>query len=244
MVEQARPGADVDNDYLLQFNATCRKCLHACLSSINGLVLNTMTKSYHHGNLREALVEAAIPVLRNKGVVGLSLRELAVALGVSHGAPYRHFRNKTMLLEAIAATGFVALRDTCQRAASDYPEDPRRQLFEAGMGYVFYVSRNPEVADLMFRPSLPLSGHSEELQQAAEGALSSLTGIIEKGQRTGDFAPGDSGDLVMTSLSTVHGLAAFIASGLFVDANASEEMVSALGERVYATLLQGLLNPP
>ena len=202
--------------------------------------LNTMTKSYHHGNLREALIEAAIPVLRSKGIVGLSLRELAITLDVSHGAPYRHFRNKAVLLEAIAATGFVALRDICQRAASDYPQDPRRQLYEAGMGYVFYVSRNPEIAELMFRPSLPPGSNSEELQQAAEGAISSLTGIIENGQREGVFAPGDTGDLVLTSLSTVHGLAAFIASGLFVDADTSDEIISALGKRVYATLLQGL----
>lgn len=199
-----------------------------------------MKKSYHHGNLREALIEVAIPVLSNKGVIGLSLRELAISLGVSHGAPYRHFRNKAALLEAIAATGFVALRDICQRAASDYPQDPRRQLYEAGMGYVFYVSRNPEIADLMFRPSLPRSEHCEQLQQAAGDAISSLTTIIESGKRAGVFVQRDTDDLVLTSLSAVHGLAAFIASGLFVDANAPAELVTALGERVYTTLLQGL----
>jgi len=199
-----------------------------------------MTKSYHHGNLHEALIEAAIPVLKNKGVVGLSLRELAISLGVSHGAPYRHFRNKGALLEAIAATGFVTLGDICQRAVADYPKDPRRQLYEAGMGYVFYVSRNPEIADLMFRPSLPRSEHCDELQQAAEVAISSLTTIIEGGKRAGVFVQRDTDDLVLTSLSAVHGLSAFIASGLFVDANVPEELVTALGERVYSTLLQGL----
>ena len=199
-----------------------------------------MTKSYHHGNLREALIEAAIPVLKEKGVVGLSLRELAISLGVSHGAPYRHFGNKAALLESIAAKGFVALADICQRAEVGYPQDPRRQLYEAGMGYVFFVSRNTEIADLMFRPSLPRSEHCEELQQAAEGAISSLTKIIERGKGAGVFVQRDTGDLVLTSLAAVHGLAAFIASGLFVDAAASEELVTALGERVYATLLQGM----
>lgn len=203
-------------------------------------ILNGMMKSYHHGNLREALIKAAIAVLRTKGVVGLSLRELAIALDVSHGAPYRHFRNKAVLLEAIATTGFVALRDICRQAASENPQDPRRQLYEAGMGYVFYVSRNPEIADLMFRPSTPRGSHGHALQQAAEGAVSSLTGIIENGQRAGVFVSRDTTDLVMASLSTVHGLAAFIASGLFVDTNAPEEVILAMGERVYMTLLQGL----
>jgi AcrR family transcriptional regulator len=199
-----------------------------------------MTKSYHHGNLREALVEAAIPVLRNKGIVGLSLRELATSLGVSHGAPYRHFRNKAALLEAIATAGFEALRDICRQAATDFPQDPRRQLYEAGIGYVFYVSQNTEIADLMFRPTLPNREHCEALQHAANEAISGLTAIIEGGKRAGVFIQRDTDDLVLTSLSAVHGLSAFITSGLFVGADATQELITALGERVYATLLQGL----
>ncbi len=199
-----------------------------------------MKKSYHHGNLRKALVEAAIPVLKKKGVVGLSLRELAISLGVSHGAPYRHFRNKGELLEAVAATGFSELRDICQQAVIDHPQDPSRQLYEAGMGYIFFVSRNPEIADLMFRPGMPAKKPCAELREAAAEAISSLTSIIEGGKHAGVFVQRDTDELVLTSLSAVHGLASFIASGLVMQPDPPDEVVTALGERVYSTLLQGL----
>lgn len=108
------------------------------------------------------------------------------------------------------------------------------------MGYVFYVSTNPEIADLMFRPRLPRDENCAELQQAAEAAISGLATIIESGKRAGGFMQRDTDDLVLTSLSAVHGTSAFIASGLFVDADAPEVLVTALGERVYSTLVQGL----
>jgi len=201
-----------------------------------------MSKQYHHGNLRQALIEAAIPALKTKGIVGLSLRGLATELDVSHGAPYRHFKNKTVLLEAIAATGFVALGDICREAVCNFPDDPRKQLYEAGMGYIFYVSRNPEIADLMFRPGLSPGESGEELQQAIELAVGSLASIIENGKRNKLYADHETMDLVLTSLSTVHGLAMFIAGGMLIDPASSRDMIDALGSRVFNILLHGMEN--
>ena len=89
--------------------------------------------SYHHGDLRRALIDAAIPVLREKGVVGLSLRELAGELGVSHGAPYRHFRNKSELLEGIAIVGYRELAEICSSSRQKHPRDPRRNCSKRGL---------------------------------------------------------------------------------------------------------------
>lgn len=202
-----------------------------------------MDKNYHHGNLRQALIQAAIPVLREKGIVGLSLRGLATGLGVSHGAPYRHFKNKTALLEAIAITGFTALQEICQEAEYRFPEDPRKQLYEAGMGYIFYIARNPEIADLMFRPGLSQNHSGEELRQAVDAAIGSLATIIENGKQHRLYADHDTMDLVLTSLSTVHGLAMFIAGGMLIDPASPRSSIEALGARVYDILMHGMENP-
>ncbi len=202
-----------------------------------------MSKNYHHGNLRQALIQAAIPVLREKGIVGLSLRGLATTLGVSHGAPYRHFQNKTALLEAIAVTGFAALQNICQEAELKFPDDPRKQLYEAGMGYIFYVVRNPEIADLMFRPGLSPDHAGAELQQAVDTATGSLATIIENGKHHKLYADHDTMDLVLTSLSTVHGLAMFIAGGILIDPASPRSRIEALGARVYDILMHGMENP-
>lgn len=199
-----------------------------------------MNKNYHHGNLRQALIEAAIPVLKKKGIVGLSLRGLATELEVSHGAPYRHFRNKTALLEAIAITGFMALQDVCREAVGNFPDDPRQQLYQAGMGYIFHVARNPEVADLMFRQGMSPDENSVELQQAIDSAVGSLAIIIENGKRDKLYGNYETMDLVLTSLSTVHGLAMFVAAGMLIDPASPKAMIESLGARVYDILMHGM----
>jgi len=199
-----------------------------------------MNKNYHHGNLRQSLIEAAIPVLKKKGIVGLSLRGLATELGVSHGAPYRHFRNKTALLEAIAVTGFMALQDICQEAVDTFPDNPRKQLYQAGMGYVFYVARNPEIADLMFRPGLSPDKNGAELRQAIDLAVGSLAAIIENGKRHKLYGNYETMELVLTSLSTVHGLAMFVAAGMLIDPASPRAAIEALGSRVYDILMHGM----
>jgi len=197
--------------------------------------------SYHHGNLRLALMEAAIPVLRKKGVIGLSLRELAGNLGVSHGAPYRHFHNKTELLEGIAGVGYRELAGICSRSREKYPQDPRRQLFEAGLGYIQYVARNREIAHLMFGGVISLPDCGSDLRQAMDAAIGGLAAIIENGKRAGLFGTQDTEDLVLTTLSTVHGLSLLIVGGLLPQDPAGENLRS-LGTRVYDTLMHGLLE--
>ncbi|MDT8388635.1 MAG: TetR/AcrR family transcriptional regulator [Thiogranum sp.] len=202
----------------------------------------TQKNTYHHGNLRHALIEAAIPVLRDKGVVGLSLRELAGKLGVSHGAPYRHFRNKTELLEGIALAGYRELAKICATSRERYPLDPDKQLFEAGIGYVEYVSGNREIANLMFGGVLSLQDCGPDLREAADEAVAGLAAIIDNGKRAGLFGSRNTGDLVLTTLSAVHGLALLISAGLVEPEQTSGKGLRMLCTSVYETLMQGLLE--
>ena len=79
-------------------------------------------RSYHHGNLKQALLEASLNLIREVGPGAFTLREVARRAGVSHNAPYRHFRDKEELLAALAAEGFDRLTDAMTKAAESATE--------------------------------------------------------------------------------------------------------------------------
>ncbi len=197
--------------------------------------------SYHHGNLRETLIEVAMKLLAERGVAALSLREVAKAAGVSHGAPYRHFKDKQALLEAIAAEGFRHIRDACRQAVAHYPGDPRRQLEDAGTEYLLYVSRHREVSHLMFSGFLALDASGEGLRQVADESFQALVEIIENGKTAGLYGDRDTMDLTLASLSAVHGLSLLIGGGLLKHGPLSDMETRALGSRVSAVLMEGML---
>jgi len=202
----------------------------------------TDKKSYHHKDLRNALIAAAIPVLKEKGAMGLGMRELASLTGVSHGAPYRHFSDKTALLEAIAAQGYARLSAACNSARERYPQQPLQALEEAGIGYLLFVVNNPEIANLMFSGVLPPARWGTELSDAAERAVHDLWQIVELGKQAGLYADIDSADLTTASLAMVHGLSVFLAGDLLPGQQRDEHAIRVLGKKVAAILLNGMLR--
>lgn len=196
-------------------------------------------ENYHHGDLRNALIQTAIALLPKYGVAGLSMRAVAKAAGVSHAAPYRHFRDKTDLLESVAISGYYRLEEACQAAQRRNRDRPQQQLFEAGMGYLSLVVEHPEMAHLMFSGMLSQEIGDKALSQAiAEGSLAK---IIENGKRLGIYADKDTEDLILTAHACIHGIAMLILGGLIKPPN-SKRQLKALAERIYDTLLLGLLK--
>src|SRR5688500_9283866 len=94
---------------------------------------------YHHGDLRRALVDSALEILEEGGE--LSLRAVARRAGVSHTAPYHHFRDRRRLVAAVATEGLLALRDALAGAGS--PGEPLSRLLECGVAYVRFAVGNP-----------------------------------------------------------------------------------------------------
>ena len=197
-------------------------------------------RTYHHGNLRETLIAAAMPLLAESGAAGLSLREAAKAAGVSHAAPYRHFRDKTALLEAVAAAGYRRLMQACQQAERRFPRDPRKQLVEAGMAYLALAVENPEIIHLMFGGLLEECG--EELRQASQSAFQSLMKIVENGQEAGLYKKAATRDLTFAAWSMVHGLSMLISSGPLKEVASSKRYIKKLGGVVSEILLSGMLR--
>ena len=89
------------------------------------------TREYHHGDLRNALIQAGLAILAEEGTHALSLRAAARRSGVSHAAPYRHFADKEALLAAIAEQGFNTLAASVRAAIVRFPDSPAAQLEEA-----------------------------------------------------------------------------------------------------------------
>ena len=102
----------------------------------------TRKRPYHHGDLRETLLAASLRVIETDGVEGLSLREAARRAGVTHGAPYHHFRDKADLLDALAEEGFGRLRDLMQ-ASRALRTRPDERLAVIGLAYVRFAVENP-----------------------------------------------------------------------------------------------------
>jgi len=108
---------------------------------------------YHHGDLANALIAAALKVVEQNGEAGVSLRDLAQSLGVSRAAPYRHFEDRDALLAAVAAKGFEAL-NTRYAAALDGPGDGRTRLNAATAAFFGFAFEKPGLYRLMFESDL------------------------------------------------------------------------------------------
>jgi AcrR family transcriptional regulator len=107
-------------------------------------------RGYHHGDLKAAIVEAALQLIAKHGPRGFSLSEAARLAGVSVGAPYRHFADKEMLFRTVAAQGFIELRDRIEAAVETSPDNPRKQLVAIGTAYVRFAVERPSHFQVMF----------------------------------------------------------------------------------------------
>jgi AcrR family transcriptional regulator len=180
-------------------------------------------RPYHHGNLRAALLGQAERTLREQGSEQLSLRELARQVGVSHGAPRRHFADRQALLDALAETGFARLGDEL-RAALDAAGDDYQARFRAtASAYVRFATRDAALLDLMFAGKN--LDQSPALHDASERAFAAILELIQHGQHTGMFQPGDPERTGLLLFATLHGIAALVTAGM-IDAGQLDGLVA------------------
>ncbi|MGI4757944.1 MAG: TetR/AcrR family transcriptional regulator, partial [Janthinobacterium lividum] len=106
--------------------------------------------TYHHGDLKTAMIKAALDLVREKGPRGFTLNEASRVAGVSKSAPYRHFRDKDALLAEIALIG-TRLLESELRAASSRRGTPREKLLSALLGYIEFAQNHPDYFAVMFQ---------------------------------------------------------------------------------------------
>lgn len=128
-------------------------------------------RGYHHGNLREALVEAALGLIAKSGPAGLSFAEAARAAGVSPAAPYRHFRDRDALIEEVARRGFERLADRLERAMERGGPSPVRAFEAVTAAYLDFARRERPYFVAMFQSGTPESPAVVEAGQRAFAVL-------------------------------------------------------------------------
>jgi AcrR family transcriptional regulator len=169
------------------------------------------SKSYHHGNLREALLESAIRLIAEVGPAAFTLREVARRAGVSHNAPYRHFHDKDDLLAAVATEGFNELTAAMTTAAAPVA-NPRDRLRQAGLAYVAFALRRPEHFTVMFEA--PPSKHQPaSAEEASKRAFATLLAFVQQCQETRQLPPGDPLHFALLAWTWVHGIAKLAITG-------------------------------
>jgi AcrR family transcriptional regulator len=173
-------------------------------------------RGYHHGALREALIDAAEAVLAERGLEGFSLREVARRSGVSPAAPAHHFGDAAGLLAAVATLAFDGLTAALQAGNARGGTDPVARLREQGVGYVGFALRHPGRFGLMFR----YGPHKDEaLARSAHAAFMAL----EQGVRDLCGAPlptplaPEQSNALLSIWSVVHGFAHLALAGQFDD---------------------------
>jgi AcrR family transcriptional regulator len=165
---------------------------------------------YHHGDLRRALIDTALAMVTEEGAWNFTLREVARRAGVSHAAPYNHFEDKTALLAEVAALGFESLRQTLDAAARGQPRSARQAFAGIAVAYVRFGVEHPAHYRLMFGAELAAKARYPTLQAASDAAFAVLTGVLERGQASGQVRRGAVRDQALAAWSLVHGLTTLV----------------------------------
>lgn len=184
---------------------------------------------YHHGNLRQALVAAALQRLQTDGPSALGLRELARSVGVSPSAPYRHFADRQALLEAVATAGFQQFTAAMTAAATGRPET--EQLEAMARAYVRFAVTSPQLFRLMF--SAEIEHHRDPALAAASKAAYAT--LATAAAREDPAAPAK---VAITAWAFVHGLSVLLIDQqiLGVSSTGADTLVEQLAHRLIAGL--------
>jgi AcrR family transcriptional regulator len=162
---------------------------------------------YHHGNLRQALLDLAETRLTDIRADDLSLRALAREIGVSQTAPYRHFGDKNALLAALATRGYIAMTTRMIRAQQGAGADPRAKLRAVGKAYIDYSMEHPELFKVMLGPSLQPQDRYPELSDASRQSFILVHEVVREGVEQGLFREDNLEYLTNAAWASVHGIA-------------------------------------
>jgi len=170
-------------------------------------------RGYHHGNLREALVNAARDLIKEKGAAGFSFAEAARAAGVSPAAPYRHFRDRDALVAEVARRGFELFAAALSKAWNDGKPSPREAFDRVGQAYLAFARTEPAHFSAMFECGLPIDAYPDLRPEGDRAfdvlrqACAALIATLPEGKRP---------PVLMMALhiwSLAHGIATLFARG-------------------------------
>ena len=172
-------------------------------------------KKYHHGDLKNALIEAGAEILSKEGVSGLSLRKVAGRAGVSHAAPYAHFADKQALIAAISTEGYRRLYEKLTLLIQNYPADPLQRFVELAWTYVEFACSDPDLFKVTFSSVLEKEKEFPAFVEMTRKNFQLLVETVKACQATGVLKPGPADMLAVSAWSLVHGFASLLIEDQF-----------------------------
>lgn len=196
-------------------------------------------RGYHHGDLRAALLDAALRIVEKDGPAALTLREVGRRVGVSQAAPYHHFEDKESILAALAEEGFDALTESMEVARAGAGKSPRARLRACGIGYVRFAVRHPAHFTVVFAGETP-HARFPKLHAAGERAFGVVLETVKEGQESGLLRDGPAIELAVLSWAMVHGLAMLHVKGIVDKPGGPPGTIEHLAEAAAEAIVRGL----
>ncbi len=203
----------------------------------HGLMTNT-DRPYHHGGLRQFLIEAACRHIGQRGIESLSLRALAREAGVSQTAPYRHFKTKNSLIAAIAMECFSQLHACLVQATEKAGDDTLQAILACGPAYMSYALANPERYKLTFDSAQLDFQQYPELKKGGDACFSVLIDLINRGLKEDLLIDKPAHKMAGLLWATLHGVTSLVISQSGVS---QAEMAE---DRPVVHALRGLVKKP
>lgn len=171
-------------------------------------------KGYHHGRLREAMIEAAVGLIEEVGPYAVTVREVARRAGVSPGAPFRHFPTRAALLTAVAEEAMRRFQAEIAAAlAAAGSASPRARLLTVGRAYLAWALRNPTHFKVISNRDLIDYASSSTLMGINAQTQALMEGLFRAAHEAGELRSDDIGGQVLASRALVYGLARMAADG-------------------------------
>jgi AcrR family transcriptional regulator len=165
---------------------------------------------YHHGDLKNALIQAGIEILSHEGVAALSLRKVAQRAGVSHAAPYAHFADKQELIAAISTEGYKKLYEQISAARRQFADDPIRQLVEGAWAYVQFAMTEPDHFKITLSNVVEKESEYPALVAITAKSFQQVVEMVQTCQEAGILKPGPADLVAMTLWGLIHGIATLV----------------------------------
>lgn len=173
-----------------------------------------MNTQYHHGDLKNALIQAGIEILSKEGVEALSLRSVAKRVGVSHSAPYAHFADKQALIAAIAAQGYRKLY--ARLVEVHYrPDDPLHRLEETAFAYLQFALDEPDYFKVTFAGAVEAEKNYPEYVEQSQRCYGLVVELVKDCHAQGLFASENIQLLAVSIWSCLHGFVQLLLSNQF-----------------------------
>lgn len=200
-------------------------------------------QNYHHGNLRAALIEATLRLVEEGGPEAVTVREAARRAGVSSGAPFRHFPNRTVLMTAVAEEATHRLRtaifDAVEKAARDVPLDRLRAM---GRAYLLWASTNPTHFAVVSNRSLIDYDGSPSLKRENEEIQDLMGRLIDEALPKGEVVAVDQTTVKLASRALVYGLARMRVDGHLPQWTGAKDDFSQAMEAALDLFIAGLVR--